>query len=173
MARCAGTAALGGDSRARRPRRWRSQTSRGAPLHLALAGISPFVTSDGGCIPMAGNGPLPTNDGDGEASAMACVRPGTPREVAYSPAHPALTLQRRWFLIGGRSRRCTQPPGGATPVLLFRRRCFGHNLVRTFTGDSLMSGSSCGSLTDVGGVLFLSREIGARIQLLSSSNYRN
>ena len=79
---------------------------------------------------------------------------GTPREVAYSPAHPAVTdgVQRRWVLIGGRSRRCTQPPGGATPVLLFRRRCFVDKPVCTFAGDSLMSGSSSSALmTDVGG----------------------
>jgi len=96
--------------------------------------------------------------------------PGTPRDVACSSAHPAATdgVQPS----GGGGSSSTAGLGGvypiARPVLLFRRRCFVDKPVRTFTGDSLMSGSSSAVLmTDVGGVLFLSREIGARIQLLS------
>ena len=75
------------------------------------------------------------------------------------------------------SAGCTQQPGGATPVLLFRRRCFVDKPVRTFTGDSLMSGSSSSALmTDVGGggqrfyLLRWQDPVRRRMQSLLSSN---
>ena len=80
--------------------------------------------------------------------------PGTTRDVACSSAHPAATdgVQPS----GGGGSSSTAGLGGvyptARPVLLFRRRCFVDKPVRTFTGDSLMSGSSSSALmTDVGG----------------------
>jgi len=80
--------------------------------------------------------------------------PGTPRDVACSSAHPAATDGVQPSGGGGSSSAAGL--GGvyptARPVLLFRRRCFVDKPVRTFTGDSLMSGSSSSTLmTDVGG----------------------